>query len=122
MKEFNTIFGVIEAGYYNNIKDFVYFIGAKIVPLILLSTLFLTNKSWWAPAILVPISVYLFQLIAVINDAGEYLDTIEFIYTVPILVPVIVVLLFLRSKISIFITAVDLKKEMELKMTKLEKK
>lgn len=114
--ELDTIFGVIKGGYYNYVQTYVYFIFAKFVPFFLLSILFITNKNWWAPAILIPISVYLFQLISVINDSREFIDDIEFIYTTPILVPILVILFFIRSKISIYIQAIDLKKEMDLKM------
>jgi len=122
LKEINTIFGVITGGYYETIQVYVYWITAKFVPLFLLSILFLTNKNWWAPAILVPISVYLFQLVSVLNDSVEYFDEIEFIYTLPILVPVAVGLFFIRHKISIYIKATDLKKEMDIKMDAQKKK
>lgn len=41
---------------------------------------------------------------------------VEFIYTIPITVIVMVILYFIRSKISIFIQAVDLKEEMDESM------
>lgn len=122
IKQIETIFGVIKSGYYSSIQVYIYWVMAKFVPLLLLSILFLTNKNWWAPAILVPISVYLFQLVSIVNDSAEYFDEIEFIYTLPILVPVVVVLIFIRHKISIYIQATDLKKEMDDKMDTVKKK
>lgn len=122
IKQIDTIFGVIKGGYYGSISVLFYWIMAKFVPIFLLSILFLTNKNWWAPAILVPISVYLFQLISVVNDSAEYFDEIEFIYTLPILVPVVIALFFIRHKISIYIQATDLKKEMDDKMDTIKKK
>ena len=113
-----TIFGTIKSGYFATIQDYVYWFFAKFVPLFLLTILYLTNKNWWAPAILVPISVYLFQLISVINDESEFFDELEFIYTTPILIPVLVVLFIIKSKLGIYIEAVDLKKEMDIKMEK----
>ena len=77
---------------------------------------FITNKNWWVHALIIPISVYLFQLIAVINDSELYMDEVELIYTVPFLVVILVILYFIRSKISIYIQAVDLKKEMDENM------
>lgn len=97
IKQIETIFGVIKSGYYSSIQVYIYWVMAKFVPLLLLSILFLTNKNWWAPAILVPISVYLFQLVSIVNDSAEYFDEIEFIYTLPILVPVVVVLIFIKT-------------------------
>tara|TARA_R110001583_G_scaffold71180_1_gene200833 strand:- start:39806 stop:40282 length:477 start_codon:yes stop_codon:yes gene_type:complete len=114
--QLDTIFGVIKAGYYGSVQVYIYWFFSKFVPLFLLILLFIANKDWWGVALLVPISVYLFQLISIVNDSVEYVDEIEFIYTVPILVLVVVPLYFIRSKIAIYIEAVDLKKEMDAKM------
>ena len=56
-----------------------------------------------------------------INDSAEPIDKIEFIYTIPIAVIVLVILYFIRSKMALYIQAVDLKKEMDENM-KIQKK
>ena len=94
---------------------------AKFIPLLLLLIWFITNKHWWVHALIIPISVYLFQLISVINDSEQYADEVDFIYTVPIAAIVVVILYFIRSKMAIYILAVDLKKEMDENM-KIPKK
>lgn len=120
-ENWETIFGTLKGGYYDTAQVFVYFILSKIVPLLLLVIWFLTNKHWWVHALIIPISVYLFQLIGVINDSAEPIDKIEFIYTIPIAVIVLVILYFIRSKMALYIQAVDLKKEMDENM-KIQKK
>lgn len=60
--------------------------------------------------------MYLFQIISVINDSELYVDEVEFIYTVPIAVIIMVILYFLRNKMSVYIQALDLKKEMDESM------
>jgi hypothetical protein len=121
VEDWETFFGVIKGGLYFKAQTYVYYFFAKFVPLFLLIIWFLTNKHWWVHALIIPISVYLFQLIAVINDSEEFIDEVEFIYTVPIAVIIMVILYFIRSKMAIYITAVDLKKEMDEKM-KVQKK
>ncbi|MFK5958705.1 MAG: hypothetical protein QM495_07520 [Lutibacter sp.] len=111
-----TLFGTLKAGYYPSVQTYIYSFFAKFVPLILLVIWFLTNKHWWVHALSIPIMVYLFQLISIVNDSEDYFDEIEFIYAVPITVAVVVILYFLRSKLSIYILAVDLKKEMDENM------
>lgn len=113
LTEYKTIFGTIKAGYYDFVNLYIYWFFSKFVPLLLLFIWFITNKHWWVHALIIPISVYLFQLIAVINDSIDYVDEVEFIYTVPIALIVIVILYFLRTKMAIYIQAVDLKKEMD---------
>jgi hypothetical protein len=112
----DTWLGTIKGGRYEDATLIVYYFFAKFVPLLLLFIWFITNKHWWVHAIIIPISVYLFQLIAVINDSEEFMDEVEFIYAVPITVVVIVILYFIRSKMSIYIQAMDLKKEMDENM------
>lgn len=116
IKNYQTIFGPIKGGYFVSVRMFIYYFFSKFVPLLLLFVWFITNKQWWVHALIVPISVYLFQLISVINDSEFYMDEVEFIYTVPFLVLIVVILYFVRSKISIYIQAVDLKKEMDENM------
>lgn len=117
LENWDTIFGVVKGGYYGSVRMFIYTFFSKFVPLLLLFVWFITNKTWWVHALIIPISLYLFQLIAVINDSELYMDEVEFIYTVPFLVVILVILYFVRSKISIYIQAVDLKKEMDENMS-----
>jgi hypothetical protein len=119
--EWNTIFGTIKGGIYPQVQLLIYFFFSKFVPLFLLIIWFVTNKHWWVHALIIPISVYLFQLISIINESVEYYDEIEFIYTVPIAVIVMVILYFIRSKMALYIQAVDLKREMDENM-KIQKK
>ena len=116
LTNYNTVFGNISAGYYQTIYNYTYWFFSKFVPLFLFLIWFVTCKHWWVHVIIIPITVYLFQLITVINDSVDYVDEVEFIYTVPIAVIVMGLLYFLRSKMSIYIQAVDLKKEMDENM------
>ena len=116
LERWDTIFGVVKGGYYKTVFVFMYTFFSKFVPLMLLFIWFITNKTWWTHALIIPIAVYLFQLIAVVNDSENFIDEVEFIYTVPLLVVILVILYFIRSKISIYIQAVDLKREMDENM------
>ncbi|MBL4724652.1 MAG: hypothetical protein JKY73_04580 [Lutibacter sp.] len=113
IENLETFFGVIKSGYYSNVQVYFYNFFSKFVPLLLLLIWFVTNKHWWVHSLIIPITVYLFQLISVINDSEDYMDEVEFIYTVPFAVVIIVILYFIRSKMAIYILAVDLKKEMD---------
>ena len=103
----------INSGYYKNLYTYTYWFTSKFVPLFLFFKWFITCKHWWVHVLIIPISIYLFQLISVVNDTVLYVDEIEFIYTVPIATIIMALLYFLRSKLSIYIQAVDLKKEMD---------
>ncbi|MDV7187714.1 hypothetical protein R3X25_10515 [Lutibacter sp. TH_r2] len=120
IESYRTIFGEIKAGYFGDVQLYVHWVFNKFVPLLLLSILYITNKKWWSLAILIPISVYLFQLIGVLNDGNEFVDEIEFIYTIPILIIVSLILFLIRKKLLIYTKAIDLKTEMDELMKKTE--
>lgn len=116
LTDIDTIFGTVSGGYYQFVQTYVYIFFSKFVPLLLLLIWFITCKHWWVHAIIIPISVYLFQLISVINDGGDFVDEVTFIYTVPITIIIILLLYFARNKMAIYIQAIDLKKEMDENM------
>lgn len=114
--DLDTFLGTIHGGYYKSASVAIYWFFSKFVPFFLLFIWFITCKHWWAHAVLIPLSVYFFQLISVINDSMEYVDEVSFIYAVPITLAIVIILYVIRSKLAIFISAVDLKKEMDEKM------
>ncbi|MGV6844842.1 MAG: hypothetical protein ACWA42_01785 [Lutibacter sp.] len=116
LTEYHSFFGTFKANYYGDMQKYSYYFFAKAVPLFLLLIWFATNKHWWVHILLVPISVYLFQLVAVLNDSNGFIDDIEFLYSMPFLIAVIVILYAIRYKLSIYVKAMDLKKEMDKKM------
>lgn len=117
LEVYKTLFDFeIKGGYYIYAQSYVYTFYGKFVPFLLLIIWFITNKHWWVHALVIPITVYLFQIISVVNDSELYYDEVEFIYTLPIAVIIIVILYFLRTKMSIYIHALDLKKEMDKDM------
>ncbi len=112
-KIWHSPFGTIEINFYQSVQHFAYFLFGKAVPLLLMFIWFITNKNWWYHVIIIPISVYMFQLISVINDSISVVDEMEFIYTVPITTIIITILYFIRGQLVVYLEAMDLKKEME---------
>ena len=112
--DYDTIFGTIKGGAFNSAQVYVYMLCSKLVPLLLLIFLFISNKHWWSYAILIPIATYLFQFLSVLlNTESTIVDEVEFIYVLPIMVIVLVPLFFIRKNLQMYIAALDLKKEMD---------
>ena len=106
------------SNYFESVRYFIYNILIKLIPLTLLLIWFTTCKHWWYYSIAIPISIYIFQLISVINDDVEFNDEYEFVYSLPISIIILTILYFLRSKIGIFLKAKDIKKQMDEQMDK----
>jgi hypothetical protein len=117
-KIFETRFFTFESKGYESVSTFMWLLLSKLVPLSLLLIWFTTCKHWWYYSISIPISIYIFQFISVVNDDIGYVDDLEFIYSLPISLIVLTVLFFIRSKIRVFLKAKDIKKEMDEVMQK----
>ena len=103
---------------YEGVDIFMWVVFSKLVPLLLLIIWFTTCKHWWYYAIAIPISVYIFQLISAINFDTNITDESEFIYSLPFTVITLGLLLVIRNRLSTYLKAVNLKKEVDDTMNK----
>lgn len=71
----------------------------KFVPLLLLIIWFFTCRNWWYHIILIPIGMFAFQLISVINDDLNYTDVIEIWYLLPIMAIIVPLVYIIRAKL-----------------------
>jgi len=87
-----------------------YFV-QKFVPLMLIVIWFFTCKHWWYHVILIPLSMYSFQLFSVLNEDAKFVDEIEYIYIIPIMMIVIPFVYLIRLKLfDKVVHGIDLKK------------
>ncbi|WP_422105538.1 hypothetical protein [Winogradskyella sp.] len=91
----NTVFGTIRAGeFWGDIYSFLYQIVNKAILIIFLSIWYFTNTKWWKFSLLIPIAIYLFQLASVFNDNYQYTETFEWYHSLPLTLPVLLLLLY----------------------------
>ena len=76
----------------------------------------MTNKHWWVHALIVPITIYLIQIINIFNDSLQYVDEVDYIYSIPISTIIMGVLYVIRANLSIYVQAINLKEEMDENM------
>ncbi|MCM2302409.1 MAG: hypothetical protein NDI80_07280 [Flavobacteriaceae bacterium] len=111
-----------KSGVFPSLFVFMHAVFSKLVPLILLLIWFIDSKSWWFHAIAVPISTYMFQLISVLNDGAQYVDEVEFAYSIPVTSIVLTILYLVRSKMGIYISALHIQEEIKRKEEEFERK
>lgn len=99
-KEWETIFGTINAGNFKNAQSFIHALFTKIIFVLLTSIWFLTSRNWWKYAILVPLIMFLYQLYGIINFQIQYIDEFDFWYSLPFIAPVIIFFIYLSYLIS----------------------
>ncbi|OAB78091.1 hypothetical protein [Cochleicola gelatinilyticus] len=88
--------------------SFAWYFTGKAIPLFLLLLWFFTCKHWWHWIILVPISMYSFQLWAVINESND-LDEIELIYILPLMMVLVPFVYLIRAQLFNKLVDKDLK-------------
>lgn len=98
-KTWETFLFTYETTYYPNIYVLAWTILGKFIPLSLLAIWFLTCKHWWYHVILIPIGMYLFQLIMAINDDVKFSDEIEIWFLIPIMAVIVPLVYLIRAKI-----------------------
>lgn len=107
----NRLFTIDATIYNESVRNLMYYVFAKLIPLTLLLIWFTTCKHWWYYSIAIPIAVYTFQLVSILNDGVGVVDELEFVYSLPFTLTILVILFFIRSKISLYLKATDLKKQ-----------
>ena len=98
-KTLNTFFGLYTSNYYEDIQVLVWTVLGKVVPLFLLFIWIFTNRHWWYHVLLIPISMYLYQIIEVFNDDLRFTETNQIFYLLPVMGVVIPSIYLIRAKI-----------------------
>ncbi|MDG3582233.1 MULTISPECIES: hypothetical protein [Galbibacter] len=85
--------------YYSSLYMAAWNFMNKFVPLMLLIIWFFTCKHWWYHVILIPISMYVFQLVSTLNADVKYVDEFEIYYIIPVMMIVIPIVYLIRLKL-----------------------
>lgn len=99
VESWNTFFGTYTARHYKSVFVTAWTLTSKLIPLYLLCIWFFTCRHWWFHVILIPIAMYIYQIISVINDDKGYIDSNQIIYIVPIMAIIIPSIYLIRAKI-----------------------
>ncbi len=99
-KEWDTFIGTIYAGGFQNVSFFLHSLFTKVTLVLLTGIWFLTSKNWWRYAILVPFTMFLFQLSGVINYQNQYIDEYDFWYSLPFVLPIVCFLAYISYRIG----------------------
>lgn len=99
-KEWDTIFGTLKSNGFGSMQTYMHALFTKITFVMLTGIWFLTSNQWWKYAILVPFTMFLFQLSGVINYQLQFIDEYDFWYSLPFIAPIIGFVIYLSYLIS----------------------
>ncbi len=104
-KIWNTFLFRFESHYYESANIAFWIFSMKAVPLYLTLIWFFTCKHWWYHVLIIPISMFAFQLIAAINDETGVLDEFHLMYLIPMMAIIIPSIYLIRAKMFNRITS-----------------
>jgi hypothetical protein len=97
-KVWNTFLFTYDSNYYESANVAIWTLSSKLIPLYLLCIWFFTCRHWWYHALLVPIALYVYQIIGILNDDLRFADTNLFLYLLPVMAIVIPSIYLIKAK------------------------
>jgi len=106
-------FFTYESKYYLSVNVAMWTYFGKIMPLFLLFIWFFTCKHWWYHSILIPITMYLYQILGTVyddfyNEPVRYADADQLIYLAPFFLIILIIVYLVRIQIFDRIYGIDL--------------
>jgi len=85
--------------YYGSILTLAWTLMGKAMPLFLLFIWFFTCRHWWYHVLLVPISMYIYQIYNTINEDIMVIDSNQLGYLIPVMAIIIPSIYLIRAQI-----------------------
>ncbi|MFD2289731.1 hypothetical protein ACFSKN_02385 [Mariniflexile gromovii] len=95
----NTFLFTYTSYNYQSANVAMWILTSKAIPLLLLLIWFFTCRHWWYHVLLVPISMYIFQVFGLINGDSRYLDEFQLIYMIPVMAVIIPSIYLVKARI-----------------------
>lgn len=103
----DTFLFTYESKIWEDANYVMWVLTGKLIPLLLLIIWFFTNRHWWYHALLVPIIMYLYQIVVMWNEDTLYMDQFEILNFLPVMAIVIPSVYLIRARIFNKINSVD---------------
>lgn len=102
-----------------NLQMMLWFLSNKLLVFICLCIWFFTNKNWWKYAILIPLTVVLYQIDESFNIHSSSIDEHEIFRALPVIIPILVFIIWLSTKFSAYVTTMDIKARIDTEVEKI---
>lgn len=94
----DTFLGTYTSNYYESVQILVWTLLGKVIPLFLLLIWIFTCRQWWYHVILVPIAMYVYQIMEVINDDVKFAEENQILYLLPVMAIIIPSIYLIRAR------------------------
>ncbi len=98
--QWDTLLFSYHSGFYENAQTAMWMLTGKLITLLFLVIWFFTCRHWWHHALLVPISMYIYQIfLAIYQDTNSSVDNFDLVYLLPIMALIIPSIYLIRAKV-----------------------
>lgn len=70
----------------------------KAIPLVFILIWFFTNRHWWYHVLIIPMAMYIYQIVGIFNDSLSDIDKVELMYLIPIMAIIIPSIYLVRAQ------------------------
>lgn len=97
-KTWDTFLFTYTTTYYYDVQTLVWTLLGQVIPLFLLFIWMFTNRHWWYHVLLVPIAMYIFQIITILNDDLKFSGDNLILYLLPVMAVIIPSIYLIRAQ------------------------
>lgn len=98
-KVWNTYFFTYTSEYYESLFVLAWTLMSKLIPLLLMFLWIFTCRHWWYHAILIPIAMFIYQIIIILDDDLSFADQNEIFVLLPVMAVIIPSIYLVRARI-----------------------
>ena len=96
-KIWNTYFFTYNSEYYQSAFVMAWTLMSKLIPLLLMFIWIFTCRHWWYHAILIPIGMFIYQIIVILDDDLSFADQNEMLVLLPVMIIIIPSIYLVRA-------------------------
>ncbi len=111
------VFKIGTGGFYD-VKSLVHYSLMRILIITYSSLWYITCQHWWKPSILIIITIELLKLISTFNPNQKYYDEIEYFTSLPVTIPIILILVYVSNKLNKYHLAKEIRSKIDYKIDK----
>ena len=97
-KIWDTFLFTFQSNYYESANIAFWIFSMKGIPLYLLFIWFFTCKHWWYHVLIIPITMFAYQLVAAFITETNLIDEMQLIYLIPLMAIIIPSIYLIRAK------------------------
>ena len=95
----NTSFFTYTSAYYESLFVLAWTLMNKLIPLLLMFIWIFTCRHWWYHVILVPIGMFVYQIIIIMDDDLSFADKNELYVLLPVMMVIIPSIYLIRARL-----------------------